>query len=258
LGWRAYSPSFKNARNADTVHDYQLQYVIKGSGHIIWDETRYELCAGDLFFIDLRQQHRYVASENDPWEAIWVHFGGTHAKMYYDMLDNKCPVYRLEPTNIEPYFYKLAQLYKELPAGFELSACATLNMILTEIVISDSQTPFAHTSAATRMNYMEAINKAVVYMKHSLQAPLTLELIAAQANLSPFYFSRLFKRTTGFSVKEFLNKQRLTKAKYLLANTRLSVTEISGRAGFADPGHFATVFKRYEKLTPTQFRNNTW
>jgi YesN/AraC family two-component response regulator len=64
----------------------------------------------------------------------------------------------------------------------------------------------------------------------------------------------VFKRATGFTVKEYVIKHRLTQAKHLLLNSSLSLIEIADKAGFKDPSYFGRMFRKYERTTPGQFR----
>lgn len=84
--------------------------------------------------------------------------------------------------------------------------------------------------------------------------PLLLDEIAQTANLSKFYFSRLFRRVTGTSPGRFLSAIRLHKAKRILQDTDFSIMEISYMVGYNSLGTFTTRFARSVGVTPGQFR----
>ena len=75
--------------------------------------------------------------------------------------------------------------------------------------------------------------------------------------MSKYHLSRIFKKYTGFSPYEYLLNERLTQGKTLLQNTRLSVEEIAQRVGFNSASHFIRMFRKYEGLTPLQFRKRS-
>ncbi|MEJ7710671.1 MAG: helix-turn-helix transcriptional regulator [Pyrinomonadaceae bacterium] len=92
-------------------------------------------------------------------------------------------------------------------------------------------------------------------MHACLEEELPLEEIAAAAYLSPFHFARLFKKLTGATPHAYLAALRTNRARTLLAETDLSITEISARVGYASPSHFTKAFRQTAGLTPRDFRN---
>ena len=97
------------------------------------------------------------------------------------------------------------------------------------------------------------IRRAVEFMQAQLDQDLPLKEIAAASYLSPFHFARLFKKLTGTSPHTYLARLRSAQAKSLLAETDLSVTEISSRVGYASPSHFTKAFRQTTGLAPHQF-----
>jgi len=98
------------------------------------------------------------------------------------------------------------------------------------------------------------IRRAVEFMQAHLEHDLPLKDIAAASYLSPFHFARLFKKLTGTTPHAYLASLRGTSAKALLAETDLSITEISSRVGYASPSHFTKAFRQATGLTPRAFR----
>jgi AraC family transcriptional regulator len=98
------------------------------------------------------------------------------------------------------------------------------------------------------------IRRAVELMQAHLDRDLSLEAIAAAAHLSPFHFARLFKKATGLSPHAYLAALRIARAQTLLAETDLSITEVSARVGYESPSHFAKAFRQSAGLPPRAFR----
>jgi AraC family transcriptional regulator len=98
------------------------------------------------------------------------------------------------------------------------------------------------------------IRRAVELMHTHLDCELPLEEIAAAAYLSPFHFARLFKKLTGASPHAYLAHLRQTRAQTLLAETDLSVTDISQRVGYGSSSHFTKAFRQATGFTPRGFR----
>jgi AraC family transcriptional regulator len=98
------------------------------------------------------------------------------------------------------------------------------------------------------------IRRAVELMHAHMDRELPLEEIAAAAYLSPFHFARLFKKLTGASPHAYLATLRVERAQHLLAETDLSIAEVSARVGYSSSSHFTKAFRQARGLTPTAFR----
>lgn len=89
--------------------------------------------------------------------------------------------------------------------------------------------------------------------QHSAQNP-SLIIMAEIVHMSPYYFSRLFKQSTGFTPHQYLLKCRTNQAKQLLKTTNLSIADIAGQVGFVDQSHLNRHFKRHFGISPSQLR----
>lgn len=95
---------------------------------------------------------------------------------------------------------------------------------------------------------------AKLYIDHHYNELVTLEDVAAHANLSAYYFSKLFKEQTGTTFIEYLTGVRIVKAKELLKTTRMSLKEICFKVGYHDPNYFSRVFKKITGRSPSDYR----
>ena len=99
------------------------------------------------------------------------------------------------------------------------------------------------------------IRRAVELMHAHLGRELPLEELASAAHLSPFHFSRLFKKLTGATPHAYLATLRVSRAQTLLTETDLSITEVAARVGYAGSSHFSKAFRRATGLSPRAVRN---
>jgi AraC family transcriptional regulator len=91
-------------------------------------------------------------------------------------------------------------------------------------------------------------------MQDHLDQELSLMALAAVAQMSPYYFSRLFKQSTGLSPHQYLLWQRMEHAKHLLSDSRRTIAEVSDALGFPHQSHFATTFHTLVGMTPGEYR----
>jgi AraC-like DNA-binding protein len=96
--------------------------------------------------------------------------------------------------------------------------------------------------------------RAVVHVDRHFREPLTLAGVAAQAHLSPNYFSERFRAVTGTSFQSYLQQRRLAFAHSLLAATGLGVTEVCYASGFGSLSHFGRAFRNRYGVAPTALR----
>lgn len=100
----------------------------------------------------------------------------------------------------------------------------------------------------------QKLQRAVEYINDNLERNITLEEVAASAELSSFHFARLFKQSIGLAPHQYITECRIKRAKQLLANEELSYAEIAYQLGFATQSHFIKVFRKYAGVTPKAYR----
>jgi AraC family transcriptional regulator len=98
------------------------------------------------------------------------------------------------------------------------------------------------------------IRLAVELMHAHMHRELSLEEIASAAHLSPFHFSRLFKKLTGATPHAYLASLRAARARDLLAETDLSITEVGARVGYMSSSHFSKAFRQSTGISPSAYR----
>ncbi|MCX7922959.1 MAG: response regulator [Clostridia bacterium] len=94
------------------------------------------------------------------------------------------------------------------------------------------------------------------YIDKNFTKDITLEDIAREVNISPHYFSRLFKEETGVNFIDYLTLTRMHRAKCFLEDEAFSIKEICYKVGYGDPNYFSRAFKRVVGFSPTEYREN--
>ncbi|MEI2396452.1 response regulator [Paenibacillus phytohabitans] len=97
------------------------------------------------------------------------------------------------------------------------------------------------------------IHQAIAYIRSHLDTGLSLEQVAKQINLSPGYFSNLFKKVQGGSFQQYVMHEKMEKAKAMLIGG-LQVQEIAQDLGYEHRRYFSEVFKKYTGMTPSEFK----
>ena len=98
------------------------------------------------------------------------------------------------------------------------------------------------------------LRRVTEYIQQNLDKDLTLAELAAVVCMSPYHFARLFKGSTGVPPHRFVVRQRIARARGVLATPERSIAEISRLVGFRTASHFTTVFRRVTGITPRGYR----
>ena len=99
-----------------------------------------------------------------------------------------------------------------------------------------------------------AVAGAKQFVETHVEEPITLAQVVRHVNVSRFYFCKLFKRATGMTLTEYVSRVRVEKAKNLLVDPSLRISEVVFAAGFGSIPQFNSVFRRYAGMAPTEYR----
>lgn len=95
------------------------------------------------------------------------------------------------------------------------------------------------------------------YITSNIEFDMEIGNIASIFHYNEKYLGRLFKKETGLSVKEYINRQRLSQAKHLLEGTNNTILDISSRTGFNNVTYFNRLFRKEFGMTPTEYRSSS-
>lgn len=150
----------------------------------------------------------------------------------------------------DPLMLQLALMIVEPPAGATTLYLDTMRQSLAAHLAQLVQPPPERAVGVEDAR----LRRVIAYIEDHLASDLSLDALAAEAAMSPFHFSRAFKKATGRSPLQFVIAERLSRAKVLLQTTGLTVSEVAHRVGYEDVSRFGQHFKRTFGATPAQAR----
>lgn len=152
--------------------------------------------------------------------------------------------------NMEQAFGEGSNLYEEISAR---NGIEEKKGILFDVYRKLLQ--YAKTSKQNQQSHiLEKINQ---YLEENYQSDISLESAAEVVNLSSSYLSFVFKEISGENFVDYVNKFRIEKAKLILKGSSVTLEQVAKTTGYGSANSFSKIFKKYEGITPGQFRKNS-
>lgn len=167
-----------------------------------------------------------------------------------------------------PEFTDAPELIRPMAMETDEEERALMNGILEEMERPDAFTPAAAVARITTLlvrmlrqkrgerepRGSEAYRRIAEYVADHLGDRLSGRELGEALNYHPYYMNRVVSRAEGISLHEYILRQKLRRARVLLAEGDLSLAEIAGRLAFCDASHFSRVFSAHEGIPPKRFR----
>lgn len=237
----------------------EFVYLEKGSQDYQTKEIRYTVKHGEVFFTHPNELH---GTGSLPEEV---------SALYYLIIDlsliKKLSIFLSEEEyealnaflkeskeRVFPASTGLPGALKRLVESFEVRDMhfdTHIRNALSEVLIALS-VPFQSKKQSQSLSLDESLR----YIQEHPEENIRVKDLSVMDHMSLATYHKYFLETMGIPPAEYMQKKKVEKAKKLLAESDLSVTEIAYRYGFSSSQYFATVFKRFCSVTPTQFRES--
>lgn len=142
--------------------------------------------------------------------------------------------------------------YYRQEMGYELAVKAYIYRILVLLLRYYGEQTISETEKDRQRKTLDRLTPVLNYIDCHYAEKLSLTQLSSMANVSSYYFCRLFKNLTGQSPTEYINHLRLNKATTLLRESNLNITEVAMSVGFNDSNYFSRQFKKHKKVMPSK------
>jgi AraC-like DNA-binding protein len=227
---------------------YLIVFVEKGKATLYRNKQKISFGEGQMLIMFPGEKIFYKAQTD--WTIRWIGVNGEHIDVIFALLGIS-PEY---PIWTPPTFTFIPDLMEQLyvlQAENHLASKYQTQSLLCELFAY----MLATVNNSPRCN--DAISTAKKIISFNYNNNLSIRELAKKVFLQPAYFSRLFKRATNYSPKEYITKIRLEKAKESLQTTKYSIKNIATTVGFKDSLYFSRIFIKYESCSPTDYRKNS-
>ncbi|WP_299089981.1 AraC family transcriptional regulator [uncultured Metabacillus sp.] len=249
-----------------THKEVEIMYVIDGTCTVVAEKKSVAMKKGDFILLDSNIPHRLIVDQQSPCRMLNIEFSfikktgcfpsikdlANQNKKFATFLSLNRPYIVLKDTN--EIYHTLKNLVLELDKKesdkdimIQLHL-AQLFMQLARITAEEMKETHTHYQANVY------VNKTIKYLHHNYDCDIQVKDVGQAVNLHPGYLHRIFKQQTGSTIMEYLTSLRMEKAKMLLADTEIPVTEICFYIGINSRQYFSALFKKHTTQTPLEYR----
>ncbi len=225
-----------------------LEYVLDGYGTVTEDGKTFIAGKGDTYMLHLDSEQDYYTSSEKPWRKIWMNFSG-------ELAVNMIKAYGLEKVAYFPDFNALPyleEIHETLSSGIErteaVDKCARIFLKLLQKMHAE-----VYHKAPKRLSRAEEIKD---YIDNYADSVVSLDDLSKRMYCSKTYIIRCFKDKYKMTPYTYIQLKKIERAKIMLEQTELSVSEISSNLGFCDSHYFSRFFKQNVKVSPRTYRKN--
>ena len=255
---------------------YEINIVVGGEGVHYINNEKINIEIGDVFILPPNLEHGYFEIAN--LEIFHILLGSEFFSTYKTSLkamEGYVSLFSVEPslrgTQLKNAFLhlskgpfndvlddinRLMQYSEENIYHYNIQA-AFVFQIICKFCIQYRATALPEKHLQAKNSYAPMIVFAMEFMKKNLSQKITIDTIAKELSISPATFQRYFTDLMHISPMEYLTKLRIKQSKKLLRTTDKAIVFIAYECGFYDSPHFFRQFKKYEGISPSQYRKSS-
>lgn len=230
---------------------FTLHFVLSGSGTLNVGGVKRHISRHQVFALDNRCEFCYYPDKETPWEYVWFDFTGARSEEYLREagFSQSNPVLDCaEPQRLTAAFKKIFTDAEKQNAVSYFDVASAFFATLSTVSSRDEKTIFFYHD-----DYIEEI-KRFIMLKY-LYEDFNVEYLSRSMHISHSHLCRIFKKSEGVSVIEYVNALRMKRAEELLEKTDLTAREIAYMSGFKEYEYFLKCFKKSHGVTTSAFRS---
>ena len=265
-----YSEALPKKREWREHHHTELEIslVKEGQGVYTVGAAQYTIKPGDVFLFGTHEEHyitdisgcerlrlmnihfepRFIWAGSDLFDVKYLRIFFDRSENFRNRLDRENPATSEIVRLLVEIEREAAERREEYELMVKIKLLSLLVLLLREYdYVSDG------TSYVESAKYSQ-ISGAMKYIDENLAEPLTLDEIAAKANLNKTYFTTLFKKLNGVTPWEYLTARRIEKSYALLTRRDMNILEVANSCGFNNASNFNRAFRKVTGMTPSEYR----
>ena len=232
---------------------HQILFCADGSGVLRFDDAETEITGNSFIFLPAFYPHEYTP-DDEKWDMRWVVFDGYACNEIFNEFGMDKPVV-VKTANINAMQKLYDKMFVALKTDKVYGNYTCAGLIYQYIL--EFHRLASDGNAKNKADKSDILMPALNYIEENFRRDFPITVLADVSGVSHQYLCRIFNHTMNIRPNEYITCRRLQEAKLLLTETTLSVRKICLQSGFSDASYFSTVFKRYEGITPAEYRKKT-
>jgi len=235
---------------------YLLHFVVEGQLTHQIRKRIHVAHKNEAALVHLPSGATYQNESDKPVRFWWVQFNAIQMPdVFAELRANHDPIFGpLDGPSVTKILRDLVRVAKYEPRGYEAETSALLSSLLARLFAVRSPEIALVDAGKDITKASERIRDAVHYLIRRYSDPWTVKALSARVGMSMYHFSRTFRRETGCTPIQYLNRYRIEQAKALLAETRITVEQVSAQVGIANHKYFFRLFRKTTGKSPREFR----
>ncbi|MCX7708448.1 MAG: AraC family transcriptional regulator [Clostridia bacterium] len=248
------------------VHEkYEIYYLVSGERYYFIKDRFFKIKKGHLVFVNQGELHKTTDADLPDHERILVYFKRDFVATSNGSMDrlldllhrkNHCVLglSLKEQQVVEKIIQDMNEEILKQSLGFE-TCLQGLLMKLLVFIARTMEHYDEHAYVSIRPKH-EKVSEVVQYINAHYSELLAIPRISELFYISPYYLSRIFKETTGFTLVEYVNNVRVREAQKLLSDKSLKVIQVAELSGFGSVANFNRIFKDLAGCSPLNYRKS--
>ena len=239
-----------------THHKYELYYEVEGARRYFIEDSAYIVNAGNVILIGENQIHKTGSVGDGPTSRIVCNFSREYLQeisgafpeidLFSFMSEENNHLLSNITVKQQNYIYSILQQLIQMQDENNPESAVTRKMLLATLLLQlkkmcENQHELGGDSGRVTNRIVSQIQG---YIAEHYAEKLTLTSIANQFYISPYYLSRLFKKTINLSLIEYINGVRIKAAQNMIEKTNESISSVAEKTGFMTSAHFRRGVQR--------------
>ncbi len=223
-----------------------IEYVLDGEGYVWVDGRKHHVIKDTIYLLYKGEPHKYYSDANSPFTKIFLNITGDFFEeivRFYEISGK----HFFEGGNLKPKFEKILEIIDDNMPDNEKQAA--LQGVLLEIMVLLK-------GSLSNANYSEEAAILKEYIEGNIKSIVSTEKLAQIIFRSKDYCLKLFNKEFGMTPYAYQIENKMKTAKNLLANTTMTVGEISEALGYSDAHYFSNLFFKKCGIRPIVFRKS--
>lgn len=242
---------------------YEMYMLVEGTANHIIEGKLFPIRAFDIILLNKNLLHKTYYEKDNPCKRIIINFScdgllplfNESMDKLFSIFTQQVPIFRFTLPIQEELIRKFNDLFTLSKTSYAANMLRINNIYIDILyLIYDNTDKNIYATNSSSAPIVQKMHTIASFIHTNYYKPLSLQSIAEDFFISPYYLSHQFKGVIGFNIVEYIQLTRLRSAQQLLLNTNMKIIDISQICGFGSVSQFNRVFNNFCQSSPSSYR----